>query len=91
MSRLAVNGFVPGVSVSADDDSGADVASEALRFLRAGGVLRLSDWIAMDAEDRELFEHAGAMLDEERAARVADAFARGISEATADDDILGRA
>lgn len=84
MSRLAVNGFVRGIGVQGDAETAADVQTEALRFLRAGGSLSLLDWLALEEADRVAFERAGALLDEERAHAVALAFARGIESAEED-------
>jgi len=45
-----------------------EVGQDTLRaFLRAGGVVRMSEWLALDAETQAALEEAGLAVEAERA------------------------
>ncbi len=72
-------------TVATPEEAAAALTDVAARFLRAGGVLRWSDWEAMCEETRLAFEIAGSRVAAERSGELADVAVTAEERA---DDIL---
>lgn len=72
------------LTVSTEEEAREALASDALDFLLAGGVLSRAEWAELDEPHRRAFVRAGEAREAQRMDALAAAVLGGISDALTD-------